>query len=71
MVTLSYHNYYVDNRENPAMKAYSYYPSSTQPSPLPYQPSALPDLSSEYRNEEKNSKVKEEIREVYEGDIAD
>jgi hypothetical protein len=71
MVTLSYHNYYVDNRENPAMKAYSYYPSSTQPSPLPYQPSALPDLSSEYRNEEKNSKEKEEIREVYEGDIAD
>jgi DNA-binding CsgD family transcriptional regulator len=71
MVTLSYHNYYVDNRENPAMKAYSYYPSSTQPSPLPYQQSALPNLSSEYRNEEKNSKEKEEIREVYEGDIAD
>jgi hypothetical protein len=35
------------------------------------QPSALSDLSSEYRNEQKNSKEKEEIREVYEGDIAD
>ena len=52
------------------MKAYSYYPGSMQRS-LPYPPSALPDLSSEYRNEQKNPKEKEEIREVYEGDIAD
>ena len=73
MVILSYHNYYyyVDNREDPAMKAYSYYPSSTQPSSLPYQPSTLPALSSEYGDQQKNSKEKEEIREVYEGDIAD
>ena len=72
MVTMSYHNYYyyVDNMADSAMKAYSYYPNSTQPSSLPYQPSALPNLSSEYRNEQKNSE-EEEIREVYEVDIAD
>jgi hypothetical protein len=42
-----------------------------QPSPLPYWPSVLPDLSSEYRNKQEKSNKKEEIREVYEGDIAD
>ena len=66
----SYHYYpYYYDRLNSAMNAPSSYPTR-QPSPLPYQPSALPDLSSEYRNEQKNSK-EEEFREVYEGDIAD
>jgi hypothetical protein len=47
MITLAFqNNYYVDNRENPAVKAYSNYPGWTQPS-LPYKPSGYPDLSSE------------------------
>lgn len=71
IITLAYqNNFYVDSRENPAMKAYSNYPGWTQPS-LPYKPSGYPDLSSEYGNQQKSSKEKEEIREVYEGDIAD
>jgi transcriptional regulator with XRE-family HTH domain len=66
MITMSYHNYYyVDNRENAA-----YYPVSTQRS-LPYPPSGYPDLTSEFRNDQEKSRKKEEVREVYEGDIAD
>lgn len=68
----SYHScpYYYD-RGNSAMNILPSYSVTRQPSPLPYQPSALPDLSSEYGNEQKNSEEKKEIREVYEGDIAD
>lgn len=65
----SYPHYY--DRGNSAMNALPSYPATRQPSPLAYQPSVLPDLSSEYRNEQKNSKQEEEFREVYEGDIAD
>jgi hypothetical protein len=41
------------------------------PSPLPYCPSGHPDLSNEYGDEQENSREKEEIREIYEGDITD
>ena len=48
MVTLSYHNYYyyVDNRENPTMKAFS--SNIRQPSQLPYWPTEDFDPWSEY-----------------------
>jgi hypothetical protein len=60
-----YHSYpYYYDRGNSAINALPSYSATRQPS-------ALSDLSSEYRNEQKNSKEKEEIREVYEGDIAD
>ena len=55
MITLppsSYH--YVENRENPAMNAFSYYPDPTPiPSSLPHWPSADGDPWSEYRNKQK------------------
>jgi hypothetical protein len=38
---------------------------------LPYPPSGCPDLTNDYRDALKNSKEKEEIRGMYEGDIAD
>jgi len=73
MVTLppsSYH--YVSDRENPATNAIPYYYSaSRQPPSLPYPPSGYPDLTNDYRNALENSKEKEEIYEMYEGDIAD
>src|SRR5215218_7239967 len=73
MVTLppsSYH--YVSDRENPATNAIPYYYSAArQPPSLPYPPSVYPDLTNDYRNALENSKEKEEIYEMYEGDIAD
>ena len=72
--TLAFHYrpypYYYD-RGNSATNTLPSYSATRQPPPLPYQPSALPALSSEYGDQQKNSKEKEEIREVYEGDIAD
>lgn len=65
----SYHYYY--DRGNSAINTPPSYSVTRQPSPLPYWPSALPDLSSEYRNKQEKSNEKEEIREIYEGDIAD
>jgi len=63
----SYH--YVDN---PATNALPYYyPASSQPPSLPYPPSGYPDLTNDYRDALKNSKEKEEIHGMYEGDIAD
>ena len=54
------------------MNAFSYYPDpKPTPSSLPYWPSGNYDPWSEYRNKQKNSKEKEEIHEMYEGDIAD
>lgn len=50
------------------MKAF---PSYSGPSPLPYSLSPLPDLSTQYSNKQEESKEKEEIHEVYKGDITD
>src|SRR5215216_2784998 len=71
MVTLPPSSYsYVENKENLAMNAFSYYPDpEPMPSSLPYWPSGNYDPWSEYRNKQKNSW--DEIREVYEGGIAD
>ncbi len=67
-----YYYYYPNNRENYASKSPPYSSSfSSQPSSLPYWPSGYPDLSSEYRKEQENSRKKKEIREMYKGDIAD
>ena len=67
-----YHSYlYYYDRGNSVMNTLPSYSATRQPPPLPYQPSALPALSSEYGDQQDNSKEKKEIREVYEGDIAD
>ena len=60
--------YYVDN---PTSNAIPYYSATRQPPSLPYPPSGYPDLTNDYRNALKYSKEKEEIRGMYEGDIAD
>jgi hypothetical protein len=75
-LTLSFNHYpnYGDS-ENSAMGASSLYSDHRKPSPLPYWQSELPDLSNEFRNEQGESKRKEEIHgvdeDVDEGDIAD
>jgi transposase-like protein len=79
-LTLSFNHYpnYGDS-ENSAMGASSLYSDHRKPSPLPYWQSELPDLSNEFRNEQGESKRKEEIHGVDEdvdegvdeGDIAD
>lgn len=69
VILYSYNFYYVEDRENSAF--FSPYSTSRQLSPLPYAPSGYPDLGSEYRNEQENSKEKEEILEMYPGDIAE
>jgi hypothetical protein len=58
MVTLPPSSYsYVENKEDPAMNAFSYYPDpKPTPSSLPYWPSRDYDPWSEYRNKQKNSK---------------
>jgi hypothetical protein len=58
MVTLPPSSYsYVENKENLAMNAFSYYPDpEPMPSSLPYWPSGNYDPWSEYRNKQKNSK---------------
>jgi hypothetical protein len=69
IVTLPPSYYYV---ENSAPNAFPYnYSTPGQPPSLPYPPSGYPDLVNEYRDELKNSKEKEEIQGMYEGDIAD
>ena len=70
--TLSFNHYpnYGD-RENSAMGVSSLYSARRTPSPLPYWQSGLPDLSNEFRDEQGESKRKEEIHGVDEGDIAD
>jgi len=70
-ITLSPYNYYVEDSEIPATKAFSPYYASRQPASLPYSPSGFPDLSSEFENEQDKSKEKEEIREAFKGDIAE
>jgi hypothetical protein len=60
-ITLSPYNYYVEDSEIPATKAFSPYYASRQPAPLPYWPSGFPDLSSGFENEQDKSKEKEEI----------
>jgi hypothetical protein len=62
-------SYYVENSV-PNAPPY-YYSASRQPPSLPYQFSGYPDLTNEYRDALKNSKEKEEIHGMYEGDIAD
>ena len=64
-----YPNY--GGRKNSAMDASSLYSDHRRPSPLPYWQYGLPDLSNEFRNEQRESKRKEEIHGVDEGDIAD
>jgi transposase len=67
----SNHYPYYGDRENSAMDVSSLYSEQRRPSPLPYWQSGLPDLSNEFRNEQGESKQKEEIHGVDEGDIAD
>jgi hypothetical protein len=55
-ITLSPYNYYVEDSEIPATKAFSPYYASRQPAPLPYWPSGFPDLSSGFENEQDKSK---------------
>jgi hypothetical protein len=57
--------------ENSAPNALPYYSTPSRPPSLPYPPSGYPDLTNDYRDAIKNSKEKEEIRGMYEGDIAD
>ena len=54
------------------MNAFPYH-SDPEPAPssLPYWPLGYHDTWSEYRNKQKNSKEKEEIHGMYEGDTAD
>jgi hypothetical protein len=66
IVTLPPSYYYV---ENSASNALPYYSTPGQPSSLPYPPSGYSNLTNDYVV--KNSKEKEEIRGIYEGDIAD
>ena len=67
----SNHYPYYGDRENSATEISSLYSDHRRPSPLPYWQSGLPDLSNEFRNEQGESKRKEEIHGVDEGDIAD
>jgi hypothetical protein len=66
----SNHYPYYRDRENSATEISSLYSDHRRPS-LPYWQSGLPDLSNEFRNEQWESKQKEEIHGVDEGDIAD
>lgn len=56
--------YHVEDREDPAMKVFSSNLDPRQPSQLLYWPTEDYDPWSEYRNKHKNSKEKQEIREV-------
>ncbi len=56
-ITLSPCNYYVNDRENPAMKAFS--SNIRQPSQLPYWPTEDYDPWSEYRNKHKTRREEE------------
>ena len=67
----SNHYPYYGDRENSATEISSLYSDHRRPSPLTYWQSGLPDLSKEFRNEQGESKRKEEIHGVDEGDIAD
>ncbi|CAN5547066.1 hypothetical protein BH18THE2_BH18THE2_40930 [soil metagenome] len=64
MITLPSSYYHVEDREDPAMKVFSSNLDPRQPSQLPYWPTEDYDPWSEYRNKHKNSKEKQEIREV-------
>jgi hypothetical protein len=57
--------------ENYATNTNPYYSAPRQSPPLPYPPSGCPDLSNGYRIEQENLREKKEIRNMYEGDIAD
>jgi hypothetical protein len=61
----SYYYPYYEDRENSTMGAFSSYSVPRRSLPLPYSLSALPDLSTQYRNNQ------EEIQGVDKGDIAD
>jgi predicted DNA-binding protein YlxM (UPF0122 family) len=61
----SYYYPYYEDRENSTMGTFSSYSVPRLPLPLPYSLSALPDLSTQYRN------YQEEIHGVDKGDIAD
>jgi hypothetical protein len=52
------------------MNASPYYSASRQPSSLPNWPSGNYDPWREYRNKQEKSREKDEIYEMYEGDIA-
>ena len=67
----SNHYPYYGGRENSATEASSLYSDRRRPAPLPYWQPGLPDLSNEFRNEQGESKRKEDIHGVDEGDIAD
>jgi hypothetical protein len=71
MKVITYYYHYVEDRENPAMKAFSSNSDPRQPSQLPYWPTENYDPWSEYRNKPEESKEKEEIYEAFKGDIAD
>ena len=69
IVTLPPSSYYVENSAPDALPYY--YSASSQPPSLPYHQSGYPDLTNDYRGALKYSKEKEEIHEMYEGDIVD
>jgi hypothetical protein len=69
IATLLPSSYYVENSAPNALPYY--YSTPGQPPSLPYSPSGYPDLTNDYRDALKYSKEKEEIHEMYEGDIAD
>jgi transposase len=70
LVLSSNHYPYYGDRENSAMDVSSLYSDHRRPSPLPYWQSGLPDQSNEFRNEQGESKRKEDIHGVND-DIAD
>ena len=67
----SNHYPYYEEGQNSAMDVSYLYSDQRRPYPLPSWQSGLPDLSNEFRNEQEESKRKEEIHGVDEGDIAD
>jgi Mor family transcriptional regulator len=66
----SYH--FVENSRDPVMNANpAYHGSTINSSVLPYYQSNHPDLRNENRKKLENPREKEEIHEMYDGDIAD
>jgi hypothetical protein len=70
IITLPTSSYYYVENSAPNTLSH-YYSNSRQPPSLPYPPSGYPDPTNDYKDAPKNPKEKEEIRGMYEGDIAD
>jgi hypothetical protein len=64
--------HFVEDIKNPVMNASpAYHGSTTNPYALPYYRSNYPDLRNENRKKLENPREKQEIHEMYDGDIAD